>query len=88
MVFKKGHKTWLGKTHSEEAKRKMNESSKGQIPWNKGKRGLQKHTEETKRKMSEVRKGKNNPMYGKPRSKATKRKISEAMKGRRNQKNL
>ena len=77
-----------GKKMSEKAKRKISKTMKGRIPWNKGKTGLQKHTEETKRKMSEVRKGKNNPMYGKPRSKATKRKISEAMKGRRNQKNL
>ncbi len=83
MVFKKGHKTWVGKRHSEETKRKMSESSKGQIPWNKGKRGLQKHTEETKRNMSKARNGRKNPMYGKPRSKATKRKISEAMKGRK-----
>ena len=82
MVFKKGHKTWLGKTHSEEAKRKMNESSKGQIPWNKGKRGLQKHSEETRRKMSEMNKGKNNPMYGKSVSDETRRKISKTMKGR------
>ena len=28
MVFKKGHKTWLGKTHSEETKRNMSEAQK------------------------------------------------------------
>ena len=40
-----------------------------------------KMSEEAKRKMSEAKKGRNNPFYGKPRSKATKRKISKAMKG-------
>ena len=34
--------------------------------------------------MSEAKKGRNNPFYGKPRSKATKRKISKAMNARRN----
>jgi len=29
VVFKKGHKTWVGKTHSEETKRKMSEALKG-----------------------------------------------------------
>jgi 5-methylcytosine-specific restriction endonuclease McrA len=32
---------WLGKTHSEESKKKMSNSAKGHIPWNKGKNGLQ-----------------------------------------------
>ena len=67
----------------EETKKKMGESSKGQIPWNKGKRGLQKHSEETRRKMSEMNKGKNNPMYGKHLSEETRRKISELHKGRK-----
>ena len=46
MIFKKGHKTWLGKTHSEESKKKMSEALKGE-----------KKSEETRRKMSEAAKG-------------------------------
>lgn len=46
----KGRKTFLGKHHTEETKRKLSEAHKG------------KHlSEEQKRKLSESRKGKNNP---------------------------
>ena len=38
--------------------RKISEANKGQIPWNKGKKGVQHHTSETRRKMSESNKGK------------------------------
>ena len=58
MVFKKGDKTWLGKTHSKETKRKISKAMKGQIPWNKGKTVIQKHSKEAKRKTSEVQNGK------------------------------
>ena len=75
----------LSKTNpSEETRRKMSESHKGQIPWMKGKThtiearikiseaGLgRKHSEETRRKMSEVRMGKRH-------SEKTRRKISES----------
>ena len=42
--------------HSEEAKQKMSESSKGQKPWNKGKIGG-KISEDHKRKIGEANKG-------------------------------
>eukprot|EP00186_Timspurckia_oligopyrenoides_P000758 CAMPEP_0182443552 /NCGR_PEP_ID=MMETSP1172-20130603/2259_1 /TAXON_ID=708627 /ORGANISM="Timspurckia oligopyrenoides, Strain CCMP3278" /LENGTH=557 /DNA_ID=CAMNT_0024638869 /DNA_START=161 /DNA_END=1834 /DNA_ORIENTATION=+ len=41
--------TWLGKTHSEESKKKISEANRGRVPWNKGR----KHSEETKRKIAE-----------------------------------
>lgn len=43
----------LGKTFSEETKQKISNSKKGSIPWNKGKKGVQKCSEETKLKSSE-----------------------------------
>jgi hypothetical protein len=61
----KGIKSWptrLGTKTSEETKKKISESLKGKVPWNKGKtqyrpKGI-KHSEETKKKLSEQRKGK------------------------------
>ena len=41
----------LGKIHTDEARKKMSESLIGNIPWNKGKVGLQTHSEETRNKM-------------------------------------
>jgi DNA invertase Pin-like site-specific DNA recombinase len=43
----------LGKTHSDETKRKISEAAK-KYSWNKGKTGV--YSEETKRKMSEAAK--------------------------------
>lgn len=63
--------TFTGKKHTEESKRKMSESSKGQKAWNKG----IPHTEETKKKLSEAKKGISL-------SEETKRKISEANQGK------
>ena len=45
-----------GKVLSEETKKRISQSKKGQTPWNKGKTGFH-HTEETKRKISESTKG-------------------------------
>jgi group I intron endonuclease len=62
----------LGKTHSEETKKRISSTNKGRTPWNKGLPGTwvdRKHSEESKQKISQNRKGltagKNNPMYGK-----------------------
>lgn len=73
---------------SEEWKRNMSLARKGKIPWNKGKRGLQKHSEETRKKMSLAHKGQKYPkiseaLKGRKASEETKRKISKANKGRK-----
>ena len=55
---------------SEETRRKMSESHKGNLL-----------SEETKRKLSALNKGENNPNYGKHLSEETRKKLSEANKG-------
>ena len=67
---------------SEEHKRKLSEAGKGNVPWNKGKTGVQESTkkgtkvsDEIRAKMSEAHKGKKNT----PEQKA---KISAKLKGR------
>jgi len=66
-----------GKHHSEKARRKISESLKGNILWNKGKIGV--YSKATLKLMSE-----NNGRFNKGRSpsKNTRRKISEAQKGK------
>jgi len=49
---------FLGKTHSEETKKKISEAQKKKIPWNKGIK-TRPHSEERKRKISESVKRKN-----------------------------
>jgi hypothetical protein len=44
------------RTLSEETKQKISNSLKGNIPWNKGKKGVQIPTEETRKKMSDAHK--------------------------------
>jgi len=63
---------------------------KGQIPWNKGKKGLQvswmkgkQHTEEARKKISLAKKGKPSWNKGLSMSDEAKRKMSEAKKGKR-----
>lgn len=72
-----------GKHHSEETRKKISESLKGNIPWNKGR----PCTEEAKKKISKANKGKlsgeKHPLFGKPRSEEMKRKQSIAMRGRK-----
>jgi len=71
-MFKKGHKIWLGKKHTEETKKKMSIARR--------KRDISK---ETKLKISNtlrinnITKGKNNGMYGKYHTKETIEKIKE-----------
>jgi len=67
-----------GYKHSEEAKRKIGDASRG----NHYGLGI-KFSDETKRKMSESRKGKKNHFYGKNHSEETKKKISETKKSQK-----
>lgn len=46
-----------GKHHSEESNRKSSESHKGQVAWNKGKKGVQVWTKESKEKSSKSHRG-------------------------------
>lgn len=63
---------FVGKSHSEETRRKISESGKGKHNHkgvnnpNYGKHHT--HSEETKRRISEATKGENNPMFGKKRT--------------------
>ena len=68
----------LGKHNSEETRKKMSESNKGEKCYIFGKH----HSEETRKKISESNKGENNPMFGKHHSAETRKKLSEARKGK------
>ena len=57
---------------------------KGNVPWSKGKKGLNKgfkHSDETKQRLSESKKGAKNPMFGKHPSDETQKKRSNSLKG-------
>lgn len=88
---------FYGKHHTEESRKKMSDSHKGQVSWCKGrtniysKETLQKMrekklgkplSEEHKRNIRESQKGENHPMYGKHHTEETKKKISKANKGK------
>lgn len=86
-------KPWQGKHRSEETRRKISESLRGHVPWNKGKTFLvgaknpmwgKQHSEETRRKISEKLRGTNHPMYGQSQSEETKQKRSESLRGEKN----
>ena len=82
----------LGKHWPPDIKQRMSESHKGQIPWNRGLKGMYHLSEETKQKLSEAfrgekhpmfgRRGEKNPAFGKNLSKDHRQKISEALRGR------
>ena len=68
--------------HSEETRKKLSESHKGQPAWNKGKK-LGPVTEEHKRKLSESHKGQPAWNKGIPCSEEHKKKLSEVNKGKK-----
>ena len=70
-ISKGGIGVMWGRSHTEEAKKKMSESTKGS-----------KRSDKVKRQMSESRRGANNPMYGRNHTEEAKRKMGEANKGR------
>ncbi len=87
--FVKGNNGMLRRKHSEESKLKMSKSSKGSIPWNKGRKGLPAPKTAFKKgyipwnkgqKMPEIS-GKNHHMYGKKQTPETIKKISESLRG-------
>jgi len=78
VTFKKGMIPWSkGKHLSEEHRKKLSESHKGKIGWN---RGLTKETDERIRRIGEGHKGEKNVLFGKHLSEETKRKISKSKK--------
>ena len=78
--FTEGGDGVSGFRHSEETRKKISESQKGENNPMYGK----KHSEESRKKISEALKGENHPMYGKTHSEETKKKMSEAQKGENN----
>ena len=50
-----------GKKHTNEARKKISEGLIGNVPWNKGKSGLQTHSDETRQKMRGSRGPQKNP---------------------------
>jgi len=64
---------------SEESRAKMSASSRGQVPWNKGK----SVSDETRAKMSAANSGEKHPLFGKSPSAETRKKISAANRGKK-----
>jgi hypothetical protein len=74
----------FGFKFSEESKKKMSDSHKGKIPWNKGRKNP--YSKEVLEKMSKSQKDRlsnpdNHPMYKKHHTEESKKKISEKTKG-------
>lgn len=66
-----------GWKQTDEAKRKLSLARMGNIPWNKGTKGLYKRSEDAKRKTSEALKGIKNPFFGKRHTEETRKIMSE-----------
>jgi len=81
--FKLHYITRPPKHHTEESRKKMSESRKGRVAWNKGKTGV--FSEESRKKMSKSRKGKPSPNKGKRFSEETRKNMYEAHEYRRKQ---
>lgn len=75
-----GEKNWFyGKTHTEEARRKMSEAKKGKPSNAKGKR----FSDEARKNISEAHKGKPSPMKGKHFSEQARQNIKDAHQGKK-----
>jgi hypothetical protein len=72
-----------GKPKSEEHKRKLSEAGKGNVPWNKGKTGVQESTRKGVKVSDEVRAKMSAAQKGKVMSVLQKEKISATLKGRK-----
>lgn len=84
-LTKAEHRRLHGTNLSDETKKKMSESLKGEKNPMYGKPGYmhgKTHGDETKQKLSEALKGRTSPMKGKQHSIETKKKISNANKGK------
>ena len=69
-----------GKTHTQEARKKISESKKGRPSWNKGKHNI--YSADTLKKMSKSLKGKVPWNKGKTMTQEARKKMSEVQKGR------
>lgn len=71
MPFQKGHRINLGKKHSKKTRKAISQALIGNVPWNKGKKGLviswskglTKETNASLKRISQKLKGRNNPSY-------------------------
>lgn len=72
-----------GKPKSEEHKRKLSEAGKGNVPWNKGKTGVQESTRKGVKVSDEIRAKMSAAQKGKVMSVLQKEKISATLKGRK-----
>jgi len=81
MAFKKGNSSWnKGKKLSEEHRRKLSESHKGQVAWNKGIPISEKNKKKHSDFMKEYYKQNKHPMLGRKQSKESIRKAVESRK--------